>query len=288
MDARPDGLAGTIADAARDASGTTGGDAGAPPAGARQNVVADATEGTGTARDSKSGNAVLETVTSPVRGGMAAVRSFLPSPADYRAELELRKIEYGATSWMGWSVRAERAGGGIIFGQLATYPEKEGRLTDRCGEVDGKLQSLYTGGNGHKLSFETRNGEVVIEYILRHKGALADVACEIYTLGTLDEARGRWVDFVLHAKWTGTPEGFLRLWMKVEGRPWTLKVDYKGATWWDDEGSGPYFKMGAYTGPKAAPALFPVEIFTDEYRQGNERARFSDVSPDGTSPPDPG
>jgi hypothetical protein len=57
------------------------------------------------------------------------------------------------------------------------------------------------------------------------------------------------------------------------------KVDYKGRTFWNDEGTGPFFKMGDYKGDPNFKGPAPRTLYTDEYRLGNDKSSFDEVAP---------
>lgn len=65
-----------------------------------------------------------------------------------------------------------------------------------------------------------------------------------FPLGSVDDLRGRWNDFVMEVNWQGPGKGG---WLKLyrEGK---LLLDFKGTTWYDGKDSGPYFKFGIYKG----------------------------------------
>ena len=65
-----------------------------------------------------------------------------------------------------------------------------------------------------------------------------------FPLGTVDDMRGRWTDFVMEVNWQGPGKGG---WLKFY-RAGKQLVDYKGTTWYDDKTKGPYFKFGTYKG----------------------------------------
>lgn len=94
-----------------------------------------------------------------------------------------------------------------------------------------------------------------------------------------DDLKGTWIDFVQHAKWTGNADGFVRLWIKVGEGDYKQVVDYAGVTWWNDEGDGPYFKMGLYTGDPGWQGRSPAVVYTYEYRLGSADAGFEVVAP---------
>jgi hypothetical protein len=192
----------------------------------------------------------------------------------------MAKTAIGSTYWYGWSVfiPAEwKAGDGnnAIMNQWATYPNIEGRnFREACG----------ASGN-----YIDRSGDVIKFIFQRADGSAApgDIECTTHKIADIGEVSGKWMDFVMHAKWTGNTDGFLKLWVQIDGKgyqPVTGLENYVGRTWWNDEGDGPYLKMGIYTGDPDFSGPAPRYFYTDEYRLGNSNASFSDVSPDNTAP----
>jgi hypothetical protein len=65
-----------------------------------------------------------------------------------------------------------------------------------------------------------------------------------FPLGSVDDLRGRWNDFVMEVNWQGPGKGG---WLKLY-REDKLLVDFKGTTWYDGKDTGPFFKFGTYKG----------------------------------------
>ena len=248
-------------------------------AAARNNIEEEVSESLSSAYQvqTSKGTSVSETG-EQVRAGSAAFKHTVPNSGE-RAEINLRKVGIGDTRWYGWSmfVPADYSpdGVGLIVHQHTLYPPKEGRnLRPICGAA------------GHHL---TIGGDGSLSYALQHQGG-SDTECEKFKIfDNLDQYKGKWIDFVMHAKWTGNSDGFFRLWVREANGAWSAPtVDYKGATWWNDEGAGPNFKMGAYTGDPGRSGSKTRIIYTDEYRRGSAQASFEDVAPGGgPSQPNP-
>lgn len=199
----------------------------------------------------------------PVRAGRTAFQHRVMRCGE-RSELAMRKTVIGQTYWYGWSLflPADLGSGGICA-QWATYPKKPGRTFPRKGSGS----YLIVTGDTLVLRFQ-------------HKGSGAtDAVCEEIPLGKLSELKNKWIDFVLHVKWTGDDDGFLKLWMSTGSTYADPKINYKGPTYWNDEGDGPYFKMGRYNGDPGWKGAEPGIWYTDEYRLGDAKATFSDVAP---------
>ncbi|PPS41148.1 polysaccharide lyase [Chroococcidiopsis sp. TS-821] len=219
----------------------------------------------------------LENVTSvmgstihPIRAGKQAFRHWVNRCGE-RSELAMKKTVIGQTYWYGWSMYIpsdwqDPSDAYDILMQWATYPSpRNGRFA--CG-----ANGSYIMRSGNNISFR-----------FQRKGENADSECTSYNLGTLPELRGKWVDFVMHVKWTGNTDGFLKLWTKVGNGTYTQNVDYKGRTFWNDEGEGPYFKMGLYKGDPNFKGAAPRVLYTDEYRLGDANSSFEEVAPGGST-----
>lgn len=233
-------------------------------------VITSVTEDISQARNSLGSRAEcnkLENVTSPVRAGQRAFKHWVDR-CGKRSELEMGKTKIGETYWLGWSMYlptdwVNSTESSDIVAQWPTYPTKRS-FRNACGAVGSKMTI-----SGDSLRFH-----------FQHKGNTADIQCDKYTLGNINDMKGKWVDFVMHAKWTGNTDGFLKLWMKVGNGTYVQKVNYTGRTFWNDENRGPYFKMGLYKGNKdwKGPGA-PRYLYTDEYRLGNANSSFASVAP---------
>ncbi|KJH70052.1 polysaccharide lyase [Aliterella atlantica] len=202
----------------------------------------------------------------PVRSGQKAFRHTVNRCGE-RSEFRMKKTKIGETYWYGWSMYIPTDWGSSdpgfdILTQWATYPTKRnGNFT--CG------------ANG---SYITRNGNNVV-FKFQHKGDSEDIQCDRYNLAKISDIRGKWVDFVMHVKWTGNKDGFLKLWTRTGGDEYSQDVDYKGRTYWNDEGEGPNFKMGLYKGDPNFKGPAPRQLYTDEYRMGDAGSSFEEVAP---------
>jgi hypothetical protein len=189
--------------------------------------------------------------------------------------------------WYGWSTYLPSdfpIGTGNTFGtmiaQWHVHPPASGRVFGNdCGG----------GGSFVYLNRATNNGlprgtEGKMTFMLQRTGGSGnDVLCTQHELADISAMRGQWTDIVMHVKWTGTASGFLRVWVRVGGAAgtWVQKIDHTGATFWEDEGTGPYFKMGVYVGD---PGNGSRTVFTDEYRLGDHNSNGNEVAPGGNGP----
>lgn len=184
-----------------------------------------------------------------------------------RSELVMNKTEIGNTYWYGWSMFIpsdwqDTSEGYDIVNQWATYPTNK-KFSKACG------------ANG---SYIARTKET-FTFNLQRQGDVAQIVCQKYPIASVSELRGKWIDFVMHVKWTGNSDGFLRLWTKIGNEPYNFTINYVGATYWNDEGTGPYFKMGLYKGDPNFKGPSPRYLYTAQYRLGDAKSTFQDVAP---------
>jgi len=241
----------------------------------RSNLIETATEalsGANVETHTDKGGCVGETTvtTSVVRKGQRAFRHKVKSCAE-RAELAMSRTEIGKTYWIGWSLYIpsdyEETSKGNILAQWAAYPNRASTV-------------FPCRGIGHKLKMKSRWLEYDLQGSSQRDGNGGGF-CRQFKLAIVDQAlKGKWIDFIQQAKWTGHQDGFVKLWMSVDGRAYRQVVDYRGRTWWNDKDWGPYFKMGLYTGDPGWRGRSPAIVYTDEYRLGAANARCQDVAPD--------
>lgn len=241
---------------------------------AREHIIEAVTENIQEARGqefkgSKGGpkNNKLTNADSPVRDGKTAFKHWVSQKGE-RSELAMSRTEIGGIYWYGWSMylpkEFDHRGSNTIVMQLATWP------TPRNGKFP-------CSANGPYMHIQA-NGKLVFH--LQHKGDKNDMVCDHYVLvKDVSPLKEKWIDFVMQAKWTGNKDGFFKFWMRAGDKSYEQKIDYKGRTWWNDEGKGPYFKMGAYMGDPGWKGPESRTVFTDEYRLGDANASFSDVAP---------
>lgn len=205
-------------------------------------------------------------VTGPVRNGSIAFKNTI-NKCGYRAELSMKKTKIGNTYWYGWSMYIpsnwqSSTSGYDIVAQWAAYPTSRS-FKRACG------------GIGSKMSIAKNN----LSFHFQHKGNNVDIQCDKYLLGNVLDMKGKWVDFVMHVKWTGNNDGFMKLYSKVGNGRYQQKVNYVGRTFWNDEDTGPYLKIGNYKGGTPFPGPSPRVLYIDEYRLGDSNSNFQEVSP---------
>ncbi len=100
------------------------------------------------------------------------------------------------------------------------------------------------------------------------------------TLARLPLEKGRWVDWVIHVKWSEKAEGFWTIW-----KDGVQVVEERGIVTQYPEALGPYAKFGQYHSvSKEVPQNV---VFFDEYRVAGPGGRYELVAPGGASPAPP-
>jgi hypothetical protein len=239
----------------------------------RAEIIESVTEDIATARGQEAARSKggpehnkLSNSDSPVRAGKTAFKHWVSSRGE-RSELAMRRTEIGGTYWYGWSMYLpadfDHRGSDTIVMQLASWP------TPRNGRFPHSA-------NGPYLEIQP-DGRLIMH--LQHKGEDTDMVCDDFVVAEdITNLRGNWIDFVMHAKWTGNRDGVFQLWIRSGDKQFVQKVDYSGPTWWNDEGAGPYFKMGAYMGEPGWKGPQSRTVYTDEYRLGDETSSFDEVA----------
>jgi hypothetical protein len=83
--------------------------------------------------------------------------------------------------------------------------------------------------------------------------------------------KGKWVDWVVHAKWSATPTGFWTIW-----KDGVAVVSEKDIITQYPEAAGPYAKFGQY---HSVDETAQNVIYADEYRVAGPGARYETVAP---------
>jgi hypothetical protein len=246
---------------------------------ARADIIESVTEDVAQARGrefakSKGGpdNNKLANTGEPVRAGKVAFKHWVNTKGE-RSELAMQRTKIGGTYWYGWSMllpqEFDHRGSDTIVMQLASWP------TPRNGKFPHSA-------NGPYLEFQP-DGRLIMH--LQHKGEDKDMVCDDFVVAEdVSKLKGKWLDVVMHAKWTGDRDGLFKLWLKVGSDEFAQKVDYSGRTWWNDEDTGPYLKLGAYMGEPGWRGPAERTVYIDEYRLGDEKSSFKEVAPAGNAP----
>jgi hypothetical protein len=216
----------------------------------------------------------IKVVDSPRRAGSKAFRHEIPSGGT-RAELGTPRVPPGSTNWYAWS---------FMHPSSPAIPSGKFTILMQMFMGNRPAGDWPCGGAGHKIS--AKDGR--LEYHLQRSatGGSAN-KCDRIDLASFNEIKDKWVDVVIHVKWSLKSDGFLKLWMRIGGDSgtWVQKINYSGITHaTGEEVEGPYFKMGAYLGGGGGGARV---VYTDEYRHGDADSTFDDVAPGGKGTPTP-
>ena len=103
---------------------------------------------------------------------------------------------------------------------------------------------------------------------LRYKGGELSItiqtqAKKVVHYRTMDDIKGRWLDFVCHIRHSRNKDGIVRVWMNG-----SEILDFRGATAYSEDfgyppGASFYFKMGLYRDDM----IEPMTIYIDEFRK---------------------
>ena len=217
-------------------------------------------------------SAQTSTTTQTVRGGTAAFRHVTRAGGD-AAEFVIPAASAGDERWYGWST------------QLPTDFEHRGRstLVMRLAEASpAKPSPAQCPVSTSSLEINAK-GQVVF-HLHAPAETGAEPKCHAFTLAPdVTPTRGRWFDFVLHAKWTSRADGFVELWVKQHDNKFFQVVDYHGPTCVSSE-RGPEFRIGAHvTAREEPPTGTEVAVLTDELRVGDAGSSFDEVAPAGAA-----
>jgi hypothetical protein len=186
----------------------------------RAEIIESVTEDITTARGqeaarSKGGPShnTLSNTDSPVRAGKTAFKHWVSSRGE-RSELAIRRTEIGGTYWYGWSIFLpqdfDHRGSDTIVMQLASWP------TPRNGRFPHSA-------NGPYLEIQP-DGRLIMH--LQHPGEDTDMVCHDFVIADgISKLRAKWIDFVMHARWTGDRDGVFQLWIRSGDEQYVQKVD---------------------------------------------------------------
>lgn len=202
----------------------------------------------------------ISIVTSPVRAGSHAAKTLLRATdpevnSGQRAEFSDGKrstmIEMGKDYWYGLS----------IF-----VPDDFQPVEDS----DAVLFQWHTQQSGPSPVLAIRIKDDVWRIT-------TDATDKRRTLARLPLEKGRWVDWVVHVKWSAKPDGFWTIWKDGVQVASELNI----VTQYPEE-LGPYAKFGQYHSvSKTVPQNV---VYFDEYRVAGPGAKYEHVSPGGKSP----
>lgn len=202
----------------------------------------------------------LTLVTSPVRAGKFAARTLLRASdpevnggqrAEFSDSRRITRIEMEKEYWYGLSI---------------WVPEDFGTPADS----NAVLFQWHTqqGGPSPVLSIRVKGEEWLI---------FGNATEKRRTLARLPLVRGRWTDWVVHARWSAKADGFWTIWKDGQevAKERDIVTQYP-------EALGPYAKFGQYHSVDAATPRNVV--FFDEYRVAGPGGSYELVAPAGGKP----
>jgi len=234
----------------------------APRSGARKGIVEVIDFETGDVsqwRNPCGGGGCVEVSTEHTRAGRYAMKAVLP-PGQERTEGAAEIVPPGSEQWYGWSVYV---------------PE------DWPVGAAGIISQVHAGGGfGASLQIIVEDEKIRMWRRFQPPGALGpqkEHSRREYREDVAPLQRGRWMDFVVHARWSHQEDGFQEVWM--DGRS-VWRVD--GPVYFDLQASeaGPYFKAGLY-GYGGSSGSKDRVVWVDEFRRGDASASYPDVAPGG-------
>ena len=178
----------------------------------------------------------IEVVDSPTRQGERALRHWVACGSPKRAEISdgnflmLKDRPF----WYGWSLMPESDWGNTsqYVGQWrisnlkdSGYPNRRCVTSDECGN-----QGQQTGSGSHMM---IANGRWKLT-MARQMADCPDCGGTDYAVFDLGPvAFGKWTDFVMTIKYSGSEDGFCTLWMQVDGGGYVEVLDFVGRTWYN-------------------------------------------------------
>jgi hypothetical protein len=173
---------------------------------------------------------VITAAEGPVREGKYSAKIAVKSDK-HRAEVPGQRADAYGVARYGWSIYIPKEFDAQTFFSIITQWHSWG--SGRESPKDGGPPTSMT------ISKDA------LQLKLLHQGDEGWTSkADYFPLGSVDEMRGRWTDFVMEVNWQGPGKGG---WLKFYKNGKQL-IDYKGTTWYDDKDKGPYFKFGNYKG----------------------------------------
>jgi hypothetical protein len=206
-------------------------------------------------------------VETPRRAGTHAFKHVINNDTE-RAEiggLTDGRVGSGSTHWYGFS---------FMHMSEPAIPSGDFTILMQHFQGDRSASAWPCGGGGHKLTLAP---DKQLQYHLQYQSG-GSIKCERFNLTNFDQIKDKWVDVVIHVKWTAQGNGFFKLWIRIGGDSgtWSQKINYTGATM--ASGEGPYVGN-----PNSGSRL----VYTDEYRFADADSTFDDVAPGGKGTPTP-
>lgn len=203
-------------------------------------------------------------VSSPVRSGSKAVRFELHKGTE-RSEVRAHRVKTNGEYWYGWSV--------LIPNDFVSDPSYDimGQFHDYHGPDNGWWG---TARRHLPLYFKTQDGHWKLRGT--HQKYPEKRVTETFTKDLGPYTKGKWTDFVVHAKWSYKSDGFIHVWKDGQ-----LVFSRTGSVYYNLP-TGPFFKIGIYKGDPEWPGSGNISkrvVYFDEIRTGDKNARYKDVAP---------
>ncbi|MBC8125945.1 MAG: heparin lyase I family protein [Gloeobacteraceae cyanobacterium ES-bin-144] len=204
-----------------------------------------------------------EVVSDPVRKGKHALMVQLTKDQK-RTEIGCQRSEKLGEFKYGWSVFIPKEFDAdswfTIVSQWHDYGSGKQYIED-----NGPPTHLYIAKSNWRFKLRFQDG------------ATNNTAKQEWSLGPIEECRGKWTDFVMEANWQSpqTGGGYMRLYMNGKE-----VIKYEGPTWYDGKTAGPYFKVGMYRGKANWKGEEDKSIlYYDELRMGGAKTTKDEVDP---------
>jgi hypothetical protein len=219
----------------------------------------------------------------PVRAGRYASYHRL-TDCHERAEVVAGLAGYDREVWVGFSLFLPDNAQSREYGHIVM------QFHDRYGGLAKKIPycpGFKRGGPSLINVSAGEDGDVKL-HIRYQEGACMKTTS--IPFGKKTAMYGKWTDFVVHARFINSTEGFYRIWMYEAGTkpvgsdPGQPALAYEGSTYHQHDNGGPAVRTGPYTGnPGRAPDPEFV-MYSDEVRIGaaDRGVGFWDVAPRGT------
>ena len=206
--------------------------------------------------------AIVKRDEGPVREGDHAYQATLLKSKERSEIVGARSPAYGVARY-GWSIFVPENFDADTFFTIVTQGHDWGTGKE-YPEDGGPPTHLYISKGKWRLK-------------LRHQGDGATTAAEQFDLGSIEEDRGQWTDWVMEINHQAPGKGG---WIKLSKND-QLVADYEGATWYEGKNKGPYFKIGLYRGSNKWPGTEERSVlYFDAFRMAiGEDSTYEQVAP---------
>jgi len=218
------------------------------------------------------------------RSGKFALKMTVPHEfGDFRTEVSMKRVSMGSEYWYGFS----------IYLPVDWQTDSQTNILAQWHALLGDAKKYtHKGDTSNRppvaIAVEGKSWVAKVHWNSNGWGSVGENAGEaLFKLGEIQP--GVWVDFVVHAKWTGGPDGVLQIWK--DGK---MLVDRIGPNEYSENKEGPYFKIGIYhpqwktfrangfSGDAAVTRA--IVVYDDEVRVSPAPATYDDVKPKGEHP----